>query len=211
MKKYIILLIMFIFPHFVDALYCDLNKVTEYKSISSNVFYDIAFNEETKNFEIDFYNLLDDMYIVHSNIKYNLISNEQLGGKIISISNLKEGTNQKFEIKKDMTYCENLMRVINLKLPYINTFYSDDRCTENKDFELCNKFLSNKITKTQFDKAIEEYIESKKEIEEEVLEVEIENYFLKIIASPYLYVSVIVIASSMIIYLYFYERKQDLF
>jgi hypothetical protein len=212
MKKYLILLIMIIFPNMVNALACDFNLVTEYKSIASNVTYDMHFDEETETFTIDFYNLRDTMYINHGGKNYNLELDEFLDFSKASVIGIKQGTSQSFEIRKNISFCDDLLRRITISTPHYNPHFRDSKCDDNKEYELCNRFLSFKIDVNYFNKSIDNYIKLKENISEEpIVPREETNYFLQIISSPYLYFSIILITTSLIIYIYIKEKREDLF
>ena len=150
MKKKLLLLLLF--PIFINAKECDKAKHQEYVPIAQNISYENDFVKSTKKFEITIYNVFDGLYINYDGKNYSPNSQNE-----VVISNIAEGKYVVLNIFAN-DGCEAL-KAISIIEPYYNEFYEKSICNGYKDkIPQCSlQFTSSKVTESNVRKAIKNF------------------------------------------------------
>lgn len=162
MKK-IILLFFLLFPFLINAESCDYSKLEEYNALASNINYDVKYNQNTKMFDIYFYNVYQKIYFSYNSRIYHDNNNE------IVIKNINEGEYINIKVYAPVENCNSFVRTINIVTQYYNPYYNDQRCDDYKNIlSICkSEFLTYKPTNELLNSAINNYNNSYEEKREE--------------------------------------------
>ncbi len=170
---YLLLLIILLFPikslaryEIIDSRCTDSLK-SSLKSDANDVTYRLS-KEIKKNkvtYNAIFYNLTKDMYITDANNKKytsNTISNLTPGSKI-----------QVIIYASSNTYCEGYKIITKIiSVPYYNKYYKNEICRGYENYYLCKENSNVNLTEEEFNKKMNEYIESLKVKETEEVKPE---------------------------------------
>lgn len=205
MKKILFVCLFFVFPFVLNAE-CDYKTEKNITSLSLYIDYSYEYNEETQLFDITVYNLQDLFAVSYNNNIYSSIDNKAL------ISNISPGTNIELIIfSTGNSQCSGKQyRIINIPIPYINTYYNSKECESYKNLPVCySKFLNFTISESTFKNAITEK-ENNNDTIIENNEENLINNILDFIAEHYIkfLLAVFTTLMSYIIYKNKYRRKR---
>lgn len=168
MKRYIFLIFMLIMlPNNVFAIHevidsrCTASLKKTIKEEAQEVVFRVSKMENTENivYQAYFYGVTDNIYLQDS---------EQ---KIIgeSINNLKPGATYLINIyASNNTYCEGYKAGSKLiKVPYYNPYANSELCNGYEGFSLCDENTNVTLSKEEFEKRRDEYINSLEKEDEE--------------------------------------------
>lgn len=198
MKKVLFTIITFlVFTTFVNAE-CTYTNKKDYNTLASYVDYVYDYNFSNDTFKVTIYNMVDD-FSVDTTASYHYER------KDIVIDNVKSGSTVKVTIVVSSDPCMGeKLRVLNVKVPYINSFYGSSSCQGYENLSVCSsKFLDYQINESNFYSIInsskidhnKKEEEKKEEPEVSLLEKAVE--FLMNIYIPV----IVVIISSLITFL----------
>lgn len=172
MKKYIFLIFMLaLLPNNVFAIHevidsrCTASLKKTIKEEAQEVGFRVSKMENSENivYQAYFYGVTDNIYLQDS---------EQ---KIIgeSIDNLKPGATYLINIyASNNTYCEGYKAGSKLiKVPYYNPYANSELCYDYEDFSLCDENTNVTLSKEEFEKRRDEYINSIDEEEEKPIPI----------------------------------------
>lgn len=164
MKKKIILVLFLVMPILVNAKNtnstsnCDYSIFIEYQKAAMNIEYETSYSVKDKTFSIKFYNIMKGIYLNHDNTIYSTSESEE---NEVVINGLSEGQTIKFAVNSsaDNTNCNSSLRILQVTLPFYNTFYGTAKCGEYKNkLTICSsKFLDYKPTEELLDSMIDNY------------------------------------------------------
>ncbi len=138
---------------FMDVTYASCTYAEEkmLNTIASYVDYTYDFNESTKSFDLTIYNVNEYLAVRREANKLD-VKEEQ-----ILINGLQEGERISLNIISGKSYlCTTKeLRVISITMPYINTFYGNEKCITHMNNKVCySKYLDYKLTKNAFESAL---------------------------------------------------------
>ena len=164
MKKKIILVLFLVMPILVNAKStnstsnCDYSIFIEYQKAAMNIEYETSYSVKDKTFSIKFYNIMKGIYLNHDNTIYSTSESEE---NEVVVNGLSEGQTIKFAVNSsaDNTNCNSSLRILQVTLPFYNTFYGTAKCGEYKNkLTICSsKFLDYKPTEELLDSMIDNY------------------------------------------------------
>lgn len=164
MKKKIILVLFLVMPILVNAKNtnstsnCDYSIFIEYQKAAMNIEYETSYSVKDKTFSIKFYNIMKGIYLNHDNTIYSTSESEK---NEVVVNGLSEGQTIKFAVNSsaDNTNCNSSLRILQVTLPFYNTFYGTAKCGEYKNkLTICSsKFLDYKPTEELLDSMIDNY------------------------------------------------------
>lgn len=164
MKKKIILVLFLVMPILVNAKNtnstsnCDYSIFIEYQKAAMNIEYETSYSVKDKTFSIKFYNIMKGIYLNHDNTIYSTSESEE---NEVVVNGLSEGQTIKFAVNSsaDNTNCNSSLRILQVTLPFYNTFYGTAKCGEYKNkLTICSsKFLDYKPTEELLDSMIDNY------------------------------------------------------
>lgn len=199
MKKVLFMIIVIFFPFVINAE-CDYKEEKNVTSLSVYINQGYVYNEDTKSFDVYFYNL-QNMFA----IKYDSKSYVQDKDNRAVIRNVPIGTSMEIEIfTSGDTDCRGkTVRNITINLPYLNPYYGSNECIKYPTLTVCySRFLSFDISYTTFKNAL------KREDEKQVVEIKEPGFFeiaIKFITNNY--IKILLISGTTVISLLFYKRK----
>lgn len=148
-KLFLFMALMFMSILNVSAEACDTEDIKRLKELAEGVEITYELQEPHDNGETviyDYYTikvsgLTEEIFIYDekNNIYYTFNDNE----KTFVDSGLK-----KFVVKANG--CSNILKTIKLKLPYYNSYYTSSYCMENKNVDICKKWVDTKVDEGQF-------------------------------------------------------------
>jgi len=210
MRKLLLAFLLLIIPTLkVEGYYCNYQDVAKYKKIASNINYSYEYEEINGDaiFHITFVNLNSALYLKDSNSNvYNYTSSEL-------VVNAKSGENLVFYVYPTDRYCDDeYIYSIRIQLPTYNMYYNDPVCDTVKNYTLCNKWSTHKLTYEKFVQNVNEYKESlePKEIVIEKEEKGLYEYIIEYILKYHYIIIIIVIASSSIV-IYTRSKKNNIY
>mgnify|MGYP004626405589 CR=1 FL=1 len=164
MKKKIILVLFLVMPILINAKNtnstsnCDYSIFIEYQKAAMNIEYETSYSVKDKTFSIKFYNIMKGIYLNHDNTIYSTSESEE---NEVVVNGLSEGQTIKFAVNSsaDNTNCNSSLRILQVTLPFYNTFYGTAKCGEYKNkLTICSsKFLDYKPTEELLDSMIDNY------------------------------------------------------
>jgi len=176
-KKYYLLLLLILFPIKASAVYdvidsrCTNDLKVSLREEAKEVTYRLSKTTTNNNvtYSLIFYNVSDNLYITDS-------SSNKYDDKI---DNLKPGTNLTINIyASNKNYCEGYKagsRIISV--PYYNKYSESELCTGYETYALCKEDANINITEEEFTTRMNEYINSLKNNNDDIIEENIENNF----------------------------------
>lgn len=213
-KLFIMLILLIIlFPIKANALVCSNQDMVKLKSEAQNITTTYDYKEENNNvtFNITFSNLNTDLYLLETIEKksYYYIGNE------MTLTGYKAGESYKFKVYATNSLCDtDALYTVYVTLPYYNNYYKDELCKGIEDYELCQKWIKNKITYDEFKNKITDY---KKVIDKEDNNPDknktvkgIFDYLIEFYIKYYYIVLPLIIIIS-VVYVYKNNKKNDLF
>lgn len=151
---FIFFLTLMFFPNLVKAE-CSTEEYNKLLQQANSVEITYKYVEDNGMFQLVINNLSSDLVVFNNTTSYLYIGNGEvingeriIGGKLIS-----------FNIKaSETTSCINQsIKTKSIQLPYYNEFSTSELCEGIEDYKYCQKFVTKKLTKSQFKKYIEEY------------------------------------------------------
>ena len=148
-----ILLIVLLFPVFVNAS-CNYDKLDEDTKLSNDIDYELYYSTSTKKFNIRFYNLYENLYLIYNNKSYHGDSKHEA-----YINGIVEGTSMNISIYSNAKDCDGFIRTLPINLEYFNDFYGTANCEKYKDnLTICSsQFLPYKTDYNMVAAAIRNY------------------------------------------------------
>lgn len=176
-KVYLVLLLLLIFPIKANAVHevIDARCTTELKMSLKEDAKSVAYrltkveNKDDVTYSLLFYNVSDDIYLEDS-------SGNKYGTKV---ENLKPGTSLMISIyASNKNYCEGYKAGSKLiKVPYYNKYSKSTLCKGYENYSLCKEDSNINMTQKEFEKAMNDYIDSLKPKKEEQKQEEQGNKF----------------------------------
>ena len=164
---------------------------------------------------INIYNLTENLYAVISNgsakktVNYSADTN---GVNKVSTGSMNVLKNYTISIYPSDTKCgKTSLREFQVTIPIENPYYKMQICTENPDYFYCTQFLNiENISRDDFTKGINEYINKKKSEEEEKRHEGMLNTATSFMKKHWLVIliSVLLIASATGVYIYIKNKKK---
>ena len=146
MKKTFFLLILLVFPIFVDAE-CTYKEKYELNALSSYIDYTYDYNESSQVFTVNLFNIDEKLELRYENKVYT-----PDGGKV-TLDNVEPGSRLSVDVYSTVqNECYNeYLRVIYISVPYFNWFYQSVLCDGHEDLDICNsRFLDYQISNQTF-------------------------------------------------------------
>lgn len=167
-KKYfnIICMLFILSIPFKAKAECDNEINSKINKFASNVTYTIIYKENNNNisFDVVFTNLNNtiSLFDTLNNKKYDSFDE-------ITISNLKENTEYKFELYSKGYICSSdSLRTIYVKTPSYNKYYSNKLCSGIENYKYCQKWKNVNISYEAFKQNIETYKETLKRTDDKI-------------------------------------------
>ena len=180
----------------VKAEECTYAELKELKQLAQKVQISYEYSEKSKVFNLSIYNLSDKVVLGNSYYVYNTT--------IRNFDSLTSGENRNFKlVGGNATNCKDeLLRTIQVKVPYYNRFYNSEQCKDLDKLTLCKKWTNtSNITQEQFEKKIKEYL-TKKEKKTSFIDDTIQ--FIK---DNYIYIGISFGVILIIIVIVVYQKK----
>lgn len=210
MRKLLLAFLLLIIPTLkVEGYYCNYQDVAKYKKIASNINYSYEYEEINGDviFHITFVNLNSALYLKDSNSNvYNYTSSEL-------VVNAKSGENLIFYVYPTDRYCDDeYIYSIRIQLPTYNIYHNDPICDDVKNYSLCNKWSTHKLTYEKFVQNVKTYKESLNQ-KQVIIEKEEKGLYEYIIeyALKYHYIIIIIIVASSSIVIYTRSKKNNIY
>ena len=208
--KFIICLVI-LFPISVNGAACDNANKVRLQKIAQNITtnYDYIETNGSVTFQINFYNLNSEIYLVdtRNNAKY-------YSDNVLSLNGFENDKNYKFEVRSSNVLCDSsVLYYLYVATPAYNPYYNDPIC-ENISYKYCNKWQKNTLTYDEFVKSVSEFKNSKNETIDKVevkgifdiiLDFYIKNYYI-ILPLIIVVITIFIIVKSIID-----KRKNSLF
>lgn len=185
-----VLFCVFLFPLNSNAQ-CDYQRMAELNKIASNVQISYSYELDENGipiFYVNVSNVTSDIYVKDN---YGNILIEEFSFQL----NYYGGKTIRYDIYSNDNNCrDSKLTTKYVSLPYFNTFYKSDDCSQYPEFEYCNLWGMNDISQKQFLSKIEEYkdknlkvqnIDEKKEMSE--------NYILYIAFSGLIVLLILIV------------------
>lgn len=151
-KLFMFMFLMFIFILNVNAEACDAYDIKRLKEIAEGVEITYERQEPTENnglkvmdtYKLNISGLTNELILYNKTDDLNYTVNSELSNVLIS-SGIKY-----FEVYS--TYCSNVLKKIEVKLPIFNNYSDSDFCKDfnNQDLEVCNQWVDKKISENEF-------------------------------------------------------------
>ena len=212
-KVYFLLLILFLLmPVKTFAYYdvldsrCTTRLKMSFREEADEVTYRLSKNDgDTVTYNLLLYNLSDNLVVKDGDgntIKGNKIEKIEPGTRLSLV----------FYVS-NKNYCEDYKastKIINV--PYYNKFYKSDICVGNESYYLCQKNSNIKMSEEEFNKKMNEYIDSIKNEEiESKIEIETEaDKLIEFLNDYWIYlISFLLIIFTIIILMFVKSRKKN--
>ena len=214
MMKRLIFLFMFLFilPLNANALVCDNKQEVKYQQLAQNISYSYDYKEENNkvSFSITFTNVNEKLY--WKNLNTNQVY--KYTGSEIVIGNIVDGKSYKYGAYTSELGCNGIkLFTYYINIPFYNPYYNDSLCKGVEEFKYCNKWFNKRISYEEFSKNVNEYKQSLEK--EEVVDKEISiNSFFDVLFNFYLkyyYIILPLIIISLLMYIRYHNKKNDLF
>ena len=214
MMKRLIFLFMFLFilPLNANALVCDNKQEVKYQQLAQNISYSYDYKEENNkvSFSITFTNVKEKLYL--KNLDTNQV--HKYTGSEIVIGNIVDGKSYKYGAYTSELGCNGIkLFTYYINIPFYNPYYNDSLCKGVEEFKYCNKWFNKRISYEEFSKNVNEYKQSLEK--EEVVDKEISiNSFFDVLFNFYLkyyYIILPLIIISLLMYIRYHNKKNDLF
>lgn len=213
MKRIIFLFVLlFILPINVNALVCDNSNEVKYQQLAKNVSYSYDYSEENSKvtFKITFTNINDKLYLKNLDSKqtYNSINSE------LTINNVEDGRSYKYGVYTNELGCNGIkLYTYYINIPFYNPYYTNNLCKGIEDFKYCNKWFNKRITNEEFIKNVTEYKNglNKQDVIDDKKNT---SNYLNILFDFYIkyyYIILPLIIISLLIYIRYHNKKNDLF
>ena len=190
MKKVFFLLVLFIWPTFVNAE-CTYSEKYELNALSSYIDYTYDYNESTNLFTVDLFNIDSRLELRYDNVIYTPENGN------VTLTNIEPGSRLSVNVYSTVqNECYNeYLRVVYVSIPYFNRFYGSVLCDGHEDLDICNsRFLDYQISNQTFILLLnnEEFTLNKGEETEEIVDKEkwydvlintMQNYYIKFIVA----------------------------
>lgn len=215
-KVYFLLLVLvFLIPINTKAYYdvIDSRCVSTMKLSLKNEAEEIAYrlsknvdNKENVTYNLILYNLSDNFVVKDGND--NILKDNK-------IDNLKPGTRIVLNFYvSNKSYCEGYRASVKtINIPYYNKFYTSELCTGYESYYLCQENSNiNNITEEEFNKKMNDYIDSlkKNDVETSIIIQEEEQSFMDYLYEYWIYiVSFILIMLLIVILLIISNKKKN--
>lgn len=146
MKKTLFLLILLAFPIFLNAE-CTYKEKYELNALSSYIDYTYDYNESSKLFTVNLFNIDEKLELRYENKVYT-----PENGKV-TLNNVEPGSRLYIDVYSTIqNECFNeYLRVLYVSVPYFNRFYESVLCDGHEDLDICNsRFLDYQISNQTF-------------------------------------------------------------
>lgn len=172
--KYLLILLLCLFPINIDAL-CTTSDKARLKKIISNIntSYDYEMVKNSAVFSIKFNNLNPEVYFTDQFGNYYTqydINNE------LVLNNFSDGKSYIFTFYGTNTCSNEKIGTLYVTTPTYNPYYKLSVCDDAKEFELCQKWVSHSLSRSEFIKKVNEY-----KNKEEVIDTSIANKTISVI------------------------------
>lgn len=154
MKKKVLLLLLILFPLYVNAEDCDRTVFLEYQKAASNIEYETSYSVKSGTFSIKFYNVINNMYLSRESNTYS-----PNGTTEVVVDGIEQGVNAKFDVSTTATTCNSSLTSIIVTLPYYNKYYGSSECKDysNKISICSSKFVNYEPTEELLESMINNY------------------------------------------------------
>lgn len=211
-KVYWLLLLLLLFPIKASAIHevidsrCTNELKMSLKDDAKNVAYRLTKveNKDNVTYSVLFYNVTDDIYLEDGN-------GNKYGSKI---ENLKPGTSIMVNIyASNKNYCEGYKAGYKLiKVPYYNKYYKHELCKGYENYSLCKEDSNINMTEKEFEKAMNDYINSLKPKQDEQQQQEEQTNkfdFIEFINDYWIYIllPLVVILVTIVVVMLINKRK----
>ena len=192
-KKIIfILLLIFVIPTSIKAD-CSNKELNRFKSLAShiNLYYD--YDEVNNTFNINVYNIKNELYIINKNNNEQYINqNQELND--INIYGVTPGTRLTLAVYPIGGECQYYrVKTMYVNLPTYNQYYNDPICNNNSN-QLCSKWANTSIyTYEQFIEKVKASKEENKTQNPTVEEEEKKYSFFDFLEDYYIYILLLII------------------
>ena len=190
MKKVFFLLVLFIWPTFVNAE-CTYSEKYELNALSSYIDYTYDYNESTNLFTVDLFNIDSRLELRYDNVIYTPENGN------VTLANIEPGSRLSVNVYSTVeNECfDEHLRVVYVSVPYFNRFYESVLCDGHEDLDICNsRFLDYQISNQTFILLInnEEFTLNKDQEIEEIVDEEkwydvvidtMQKYYIKFIVA----------------------------
>lgn len=146
MKKVFFLLVLFIWPRFVNAE-CTYSEKYELNALSSYIDYTYDYNESTNLFTVDLFNIDSRLELRYDNVIYTPENGN------VTLTNIEPGSRLSVNVYSTVeNECfDEHLRVVYVSVPYFNRFYGSVLCDGHEDLNICNsRFLDYQISNQTF-------------------------------------------------------------
>ena len=146
MKKVFFLLVLFIWPTFVNAE-CTYSEKYELNALSSYIDYTYDYNESTNLFTVDLFNIDSRLELRYDNVIYTPENGN------VTLTNIEPGSRLSVNVYSTVeNECfDEHLRVVYVSVPYFNRFYESVLCDGHEDLDICNsRFLDYQISNQTF-------------------------------------------------------------
>lgn len=169
MKKIILIILILVSFVNVNAEECSSNRIAELKEYAKNVniYYEIEKNQnidEEVKFKIRIKDLNEDIAVFKNQSK-------GLKEKMLDNTYVSEGKTVPLYIYSytlDINCTNQLLRSVNIKIPYYNYWYSDnmDKCGDDIKFKYCKELIEEDIDYNAIDELYNKYLEANKVVKD---------------------------------------------
>lgn len=188
MKKLILFLIIsFSFINSFALTYggCDYSTVSRMKSIVSNIniSYDYSIINNEAYFNVTINNLTDDIYFYDTVTRRNYYYSDTNNGEITIYNYTNSGS---YKFYSNNSSCLNVsLGNKYYKFPEYNYYYGDPLCSNIPNYSLCQKWGNVSYSRAEFEQMVNEYKNTKEEVEEEIV-IEYEKTIIDKIVELYI-------------------------
>ena len=156
-KFIIILLLLCLIPKNVNALSCSSQEKARLKKIMSNIniSYDYTMIQDNAMFSIKFNNLNPELYFKDQfgNVYYdNNLYNDEL-----VLYNYADGKSYTFSFYGTNSCTDEKIGNLYVTTPSYNPYYKLSVCDNAKEFELCQKWVSHSLSRSEFIEKVNKY------------------------------------------------------
>lgn len=154
-KYIIILILLLLLPNNINAACSSSDKARLKKIISNiNVSYDYQMVQDNAIFSIKFSNLHPEIYFKDS---YGTYYRQYDENNEIILYNFVDGKSYTFTFYGVGTCAGENVGNLYVNIPMYNPYYKMSVCDDAKEFELCQKWVSHSLSRSQFIEKVNEY------------------------------------------------------
>lgn len=212
MRRMFYFIVTLIALFYIDNAFalCTNNEISLYKKISSNIniSYDYTMNKKTPYFTITFDNVVN-VYIKDSkgNIFYPDTNNR------VTVSNILPGKSYKYTVHGQASCTGQQVGILYANIPTYNPYYDLSVCDDAREYELCQKWVSHGLSKSDFVSNVKNYIKERDAVVDEPVKSKFSvlTFILDLFTNIWFYVILIPIIIFVIIKVIKAKKDRDKF